>query len=216
MQTRKIPNKLQRLLSYVFPITLLKRKTKFQEIYVQLVEGKIQLNTNKANYSFGENHEAWEKILKIVKPSDNILILGFGGGTIATLLSNYNIKKITGIEIDAELLEIYNKYFSIKDENIKIITADAFKFVKDDNNYYDFILIDLFFEIYLPEELITENFLNNLMSLLRKGGKIVVNTLILDKKSRKQNYEFRKLLSEINLSWESYYIDKHEFFVLTK
>ncbi len=86
----------------------------------------------------------WKSTLKQIKDnSENILILGLGGGTLAKLLrKKYPKAKITGVEIDPIMIELGKKYLDLDKYNIdiKIVDANKFKIEK-----YDLLIVDTYF-----------------------------------------------------------------------
>ena len=118
----------------------------------------------------------WKKGLKNLLPKDflpqKILILGLGGGSNTNLVSHlYPNSSITAIEIDSQMVDIAQKYFRVtKNKNLKIVTADAEKFVNDlpaGRQVYDLILVDCFIGKYIPESLQTMAFIRKLSQISR-------------------------------------------------
>ena len=70
---------------------------------------------------------------------ESVLILGVAGGSVVqTLVTDFSFsKKITGIELDSEIIHIANSYFGLdKISNFKCLIQDAEQFVKTDKNQY--------------------------------------------------------------------------------
>lgn len=82
----------------------------------------------------------------INEATGNVLTYGLGLGYYAYMVSmKEDVKTVTIIEKDKEIIELFNKYilpqFKYKDK-IKIINMDAFEyFIKD--IYYDFVFVDI-------------------------------------------------------------------------
>lgn len=102
-----------------------------------------------------ENNREWmlitpNEIETMEKPineaTGNVLTYGLGLGYYAYMVSmKEDVKTVTIIEKDKEIIELFNKYilpqFKYKDK-IKIINMDAFEyFIKD--IYYDFVFVDI-------------------------------------------------------------------------
>ncbi|MFH0894245.1 MAG: hypothetical protein V2A54_07405, partial [Bacteroidota bacterium] len=89
-------------------------------LHVYCLRGKLQMNSVNANYSEGPLRTAFEvEFRKLDLPGRNIkntLILGFGAGSVASLLQEkFNIDcAITGVELDPEVIRLGEKYFKTK------------------------------------------------------------------------------------------------------
>jgi spermidine synthase len=180
----------KKILSYFYPITIYKEtSTISKSIEVTLYNGKMLLNTENTNYSFG----SLQSILKTglldigateISRMESVLILGVAGGSVMqTLVSDFSFsKKITGVELDQEIIHIANSYFNLdKIPNFKCVIADAEKFVQSDTNRYDLIIIDIFKDTEMPEFLFQDSFISNSKQLLNKNGYILFNTMHLNR-----------------------------------
>ncbi|WP_353079539.1 fused MFS/spermidine synthase [Flavobacterium sp.] len=160
-----------------------------KSIEVTLYNGKMLLNTKNTNYSFGSLQSILKKgLLEIgaaeINRMESILILGVAGGSVVqTLVNDFSFsKKITGIELDSEIIHIANSYFGLdKISNFKCFIQDAEQFVKTDKNQYDLLIIDIFKDTDMPEFLFQESFITNCKQLLNKNGYILFNTMHLYK-----------------------------------
>ena len=102
-----------------------------------------------------ENNREWmlitpNEIETMEKPineaTGNVLTYGLGLGYYAYMLSmKEDVKTVTIVEKDKEIIELFNKYilpqFRFKDK-IRIINMDAFEYFKK-NIYYDFVFVDI-------------------------------------------------------------------------
>lgn len=118
-------------------------------------------------------------------PKD-ILVVGLGGGTLPmtynSLLPDANI---TAIEIDESVSKVAKEYFGFKtSEKIKLVEKDARVFVKRavrNEQQFDLIVLDAFNGDYIPEHLMTKEFLEEVKSLLTDDGVLVSNTFSTSK-----------------------------------
>ncbi|CAN5297890.1 hypothetical protein BH10PAT1_BH10PAT1_2710 [soil metagenome] len=132
--------------------------------------------------SGGIVNKIWKEVLKKVlekKPVvQNVLILGFGGGTAAKLVSQYWVgSKITGIDIDSKIVELGKKYLGLKNKNMKIEIVDAMDFVKNEKKQYDLIIVDLYQGDKFPEKFEKIEFINDIKKVLIFDGIVVFNRL---------------------------------------
>jgi spermidine synthase len=81
-------------------------------------------------------------------PPKYILVLGLGGGTIVHLLRRFFPEShITCVELDKEHITIAKQFFVIPNDNVKVVHADAYEFLKGTINTdqkYDWIIDDVF------------------------------------------------------------------------
>jgi spermidine synthase len=130
-----------------------------------------------------------------IKNFENILILGVAGGSvIKTLVDELKFKgKITGVEIDKDIVEIANQYFKLDEiKNLELIVDDAFEFVLKTKEKYDLIIIDIFQDTTMPNFLFEDFFINRINFLLKEEGFILFNTMVISEKDRIRNLDYKK------------------------
>jgi spermidine synthase len=190
---------LKKIISYVFPIKIHEQKSAVSKsIEVTWANGELVMDSENANYSYG----SLQRILRIglknigfekIKPMKQALILGVAGGSvIKTLVDEIEFKgKITGVEIDPEIIKIANNYFELdKIKNLEIIIADAFEFVLKTQKKYDLIIIDIFQDTKMPSFLFEHFFTDRICALLEKGGFVLFNTMILNVNENLRNQKY--------------------------
>jgi spermidine synthase len=122
------------------------------------------------------------------------LVLGVAGGSvIKTLVDEIKFKgKITGVEIDANVIDIANRYFELdKIQNLEIVIDDAFEFVLKTKLKYDLIIIDIFEDTSMPNFLFQDFFINRINSLLNLNGFILFNTMVINKIEEERNLIYK-------------------------
>jgi spermidine synthase len=195
---------MQRLLSYLIPIKIFKKKSARSKIIeVTWANGELVLDSQNTNYSYGSLQRILRYGLrnigyKAILNMEHILLLGVAGGSvIKTLVDEIEFKgKITGVEIDAEMIQIANEYFNLNQiKQLEIIIDDAFEFVLKTKNQYDLIIIDVFEDIKMPNFLFERFFSDRICSLLKRKGFVLFNTMILDETHNVRN---RNYMNEIN------------------
>ncbi len=110
-----------------------------------------------------------------------ILIIGLGGGTMSnTLHQLLPDSDIDNVEIDPSVIKVARQYFGfLENEQIKTYSQDGRVFVKRallKKQQYDWIILDAFNGDYIPEHLMTKEFLEEIKSLLSKEGILTANT----------------------------------------
>jgi spermidine synthase len=74
-----------------------------------------------------------------------ILSLGVGGGAaIQAINSLFDIRSITGVDLDKTHLQIAKRFFNCKASNIQLVHANAVDFISESKESYDLIIEDLF------------------------------------------------------------------------
>ncbi len=136
-------------------------------------------------------HKVWGRLATypLRKKKDlTVLLLGFGGGTVAHLIArNLNPRKMIGVEIDPVIVDLGQKYFSTgKIRNLEIIVEDAKSFVDRTEEKFDFIVIDTFKGRFFPKFVETPSFLAKIKGILSGDGVLVFNRIFLQSDSRKR------------------------------
>jgi spermidine synthase len=193
---------IKKIFSYLIPIKIYQSKSSLSKsIEVTWANGELVLDSENANYSYG----SLQRILRIglknigyekIALMEHILVLGVAGGSvIKTLVDEIKFKgKITGVEIDSDIITVANKYFALdKIPQLDIVIEDAFEFVLKTKNKYDLIIIDVFQDTTMPNFLFETFFINRVCFLLRSRGFILFNTMLLNET---QNIRNQKYVSE--------------------
>lgn len=195
---------LHKLLSYIIPVKIFKVKSKISKtIEIAWVNGELVMDSENTNYSYGSLQRILRRGLRhigfdTVAKMNQVLVLGIGGGSvIKTLVNEIHFEgQITGVDIDAEVIQIANKFFELdKIQNLKIIIDDAFDFVLKAKDRYDLIIIDIFQDMNMPNFLFEQYFFNRLTLLLQSKGYILFNTMSLTEEHRLRNQNFIRELS---------------------
>ncbi len=110
-----------------------------------------------------------------------ILVIGLGGGSLPRLMQKlFPQASIDSVEIDPAVIEVAEKYFSFEARpSDKVVARDGRVFVKRallQGQTYDFILLDAFTGDYIPEHMMTREYLQECSQLLAEGGVLVANT----------------------------------------
>lgn len=112
---------------------------------------------------------------------NDVLIIGLGGGTMSnTLHELYPNANITNVEIDPAVIKVARKYFDfIENDKVTTVAQDGRIFIKRaklKNQKYDLIILDAFNGDYIPEHLMTKEFLSEVKSVLTNNGLVAANT----------------------------------------
>lgn len=201
---------LKRLLSYLYPIRILRKPSDVsQSLELTYVNGKLLLDSENANYSYGSLQRVlffglqqigFEKIREM----NDVLVLGVAGGSVIESLDEIKFRgRITGVEIDAEVIEIARKYYNLdRFSNLEIVVADASEFMRSNRKKYDLIIIDVFTDRNMPMFLYDEDFVDSVLSSLQTNGFILFNTIVLDDMMQQLNNQYCAHVRSRNYSFE--------------
>jgi spermidine synthase len=123
-------------------------------------------------------------VLSTLMIQDNpqrILIVGLGGGTLVhtynTLFPN---AEILVSEIDGAVVNVAERYFDFRQtDKIKAEAVDARVHIKRAGlrgEKFDLVILDAFNGEYIPEHLLTREFLEEVKLLLPENGMVIANT----------------------------------------
>lgn len=111
----------------------------------------------------------------------SVLIIGLGGGTLPRALRQVLPSvHIDVVEIDPAVVRVANRYFDFAaGDRTRVIESDGRVYVKRaqrTGQRYDLIMLDAFDHEYIPEHLLTREFLQEVKSLLTPQGVLAANT----------------------------------------
>ena len=195
---------LRYLTSFLTPVKVEQREgllTPRLEIY--LSRGRYVLDAVHVNYSFGGLatvfREAFSQFDIRERDIGNALILGFGAGSVASILCEEYKKAVdlTGVEKDPVVIDLAKKYFRIERyKSLSLYVEDAGAFVQRCDQQFDLIVVDVFVGAEIPQQFKQEKFLTRLGRLLAPGGISFFNVAIYNQAVRTEGQDlFRKMES---------------------
>jgi spermidine synthase len=144
--------------------------------------GRQTCMNTKAPERFVMNYTQMMMSALFVNPQPrSILIVGLGGGTLPRALAQVlPAAKIDVVEIDPAVVRVAKRFFLFApDARTSVIEADGRVFVKRalrEQRQYDLIMLDAFDHEYIPEHLLTKEFLEEIEALLSPQGVLAANT----------------------------------------
>lgn len=189
----------KRLLSYFLPVKIHHQKSEISSsLEVTWNYGELVLDSKNTNYSYGSLQRILRKgLLRIgtdnILAMNHVLVLGVAGGSVVrTLVDELKFSgRITGVEIDPEVVALSNKFFGLdKIANFEIIIDDAFEFVLKTRDKYDLIIVDIFQDTTMPNFLFEKFFTDRLAFLLKPKGYILFNTMTLTDLHEQRNRQY--------------------------
>jgi spermidine synthase len=117
-----------------------------------------------------------------LKPDPHdVLVIGLGGGTLPrTLAKLLPQSAVDVVEIDPAVVRVAQQYFDFHaDARMKVVEQDGRAYVRATlrtSKRYDLIMLDAYEHQYIPEHMLTREFLTEVRSLLQPGGIVAANT----------------------------------------
>ncbi|WP_418262967.1 spermidine synthase [Flavobacterium faecale] len=214
----------KKILSYFTPVSIhTEKSTVSKSLDINWNNGELVIDSENTNYSYGHLQHFLKLGLEAigfekVKAMKQVLVLGVAGASVVrTLIDDVQYEgKITGVEIDANIIKLANKYFNInKIPQLEIVIDDAFEFVFKTKVKYDLIIVDLFQDIQMPSFVYEIHFRDRICLLLEKNGCILFNTMPLDKKQNLLNETYISSFNKENFTIKSLpRVEKHNELIL--
>ena len=110
-----------------------------------------------------------------------VLVIGLGGGTLPDALQRlYPDIDMDVVEVDAAVIRVAQKYFDFRPgPNVHVVEEDGRVFVKRAGRTgakYDLVLLDAFDHEYIPEHMLTREFLQEVKGVMQPDGVLAANT----------------------------------------
>ena len=116
----------------------------------------------------------------------SVLIIGLGGGTLPrTLAKLLPAASIDTVEIDPSVVKVAKQFFNFtSSERLNVFEEDGRAYVRRAvraGKHYDLIMLDAYDSEYIPEHLLTREFLQEVKSLMAPGAVLAANTFSASK-----------------------------------
>lgn len=144
---------------------------------IRTAQSGIPLDNND-QMLFGYN----QRFIELVDQLDgtlNILVIGGGVLTLPSKLMSKNRNyKIDVVEPNIELIDIAKRYFSLKDQpKLSIYSTDGVSYLKSSKLKYDLVIVDVFHEDKIPEDILSLDFINLLSRAIKTNGMVAMNII---------------------------------------
>ncbi len=130
--------------------------------------------------SGGVVERIWKDVVKKINGDfSKILILGFGGGSVARILrKRFKDSKIFGVEIDPLMVEMGEKYLGAANVGAKVYVEDAYAWLsRNKGKKFDLIVVDVYQGGTFPGGFESDNFLDLIKLFLSENGILIFNRL---------------------------------------
>ncbi len=135
-----------------------------------------------------------------------ILIVGLGGGTLPEAYHKlFPEAEILVTEIDAAVFRVAREYFDFEEnDQVRVDIIDSRVHIKRAGlrgEQFDLVILDAFNGEYIPEHLMTEEFLQEVKALLPEHGMVVANTFSNSRLYDAESVTYQRVFGEFfNLS----------------
>jgi predicted membrane-bound spermidine synthase len=175
----------KKVLSYVIDVPVESTSSEYNDaLFLKLSRGRYQLCTPDAIYSWADKYDNYALSFSTMEldrfHNADVLILGFGLGSIPYMLENNFDKKYsyTGVDIDPEVIRLAGKYvLSELKSPVTLIQADAMQYLMSSTLKFDIIASDIFINDSIPDQYLSENYFNTVKNRLLKHGVFMMNML---------------------------------------
>ncbi|MFN3875501.1 MAG: spermidine synthase [Flavobacteriales bacterium] len=176
---------MRRLFSWIWPIVQERAEGRHGPIEARWENGRLVLNTPRANQSLGSLHRVWRQVFAWVglrkTPPANVLLLGLGAGSVPRIL-RHELRlpcPITAIEIDPAVIAMGRRLFGLGAiADLEVIEGDAIVAIHALRQRYELVLVDLFDDADLARGIDTAGFARALRD--RCAGMLCFNTMAHD------------------------------------
>jgi spermidine synthase len=130
-----------------------------------------------------------------------ILIIGLGGGSLPRALAKAVPEAaVDVVDIDPAVVRVARQYFSfVPGPHTEVFEEDGRVFVRHalrEGRSYDLILLDAYDHEYIPEHLLTREFLLEVKRLLQPGGVVAANTFSGSRLYDSESVTYRAVFGE--------------------
>ncbi len=120
-------------------------------------------------------------VLYVQPQPRRILVIGLGAGTLPMAFRRlYPDAQIDAVDLDPSVVKIARKYFGFRtDGHVHAYVDDGRMFVRKQGRagvHYDVIIVDAFDKDYIPEHLLSVEFLQQVKAIMAPGGVLAANT----------------------------------------
>lgn len=108
---------------------------------------------------------------------EDVLIIGLGTGTVSKLYNQVygDRTHIDGVEIDPQIIDIGRDMFDMNEPNLNAVAEDGRYFLRRTDRAYDVVMVDAYRQPYIPFQLTTTEFFEEIQDHLEDDGIVALN-----------------------------------------
>ena len=168
------------------------------------MDGAYHLNARGVNYSGGGLKIVFSNVFRKKHFEryniQSVLLLGLGGGDVVSILSEEYGKtpRIVGIEGDAAILELGEKYFHLsRFPHLEPVHSEAMEFLRNCQEKFDMVIIDLFVDNEVPKQFQTKEFAEMVQRVTNPRSLVIFNKMIYKKELKSEMIEIEQRFREV-------------------
>lgn len=156
---------------------------------LNLINGRLRLDSRDANYSYGQLQKVLETGLShIWNPAwQRVLVLGLGGGcVVVSLRKKFGFRGIIDtVEADPVCLNLAKETFFILDnfQPLNVYLNRAEDFIFNTQLKWDCIIMDVFINNSVPATCLNTDFILKLIQCLNPIGTALINIILPEEKT---------------------------------
>ncbi len=216
---------LPRVVSGAGPKLLGSVDMKRREIVIQQDNkgGGVSYREGGAHHSVADRHGVSlaayiHALYGVVRQSGarHVLMIGCGGGTLATMLNRPPLLKQKGVAVtlvdnDPLSFRIARTYFHLP-ETVSCEIGDGAAFLRRTKDRYDAIILDAYAGGRVPRHLVTARFFGLVKARLARGGLFAMNVIVRDDDDRAADriaYRLKEAFGQVRLLDEDGEVDRN-------
>jgi predicted membrane-bound spermidine synthase len=168
-------------------------ETESSDNYIQVVQDgsafELSLNEGHATHSIYDPADPltrgpWDYFMvaplfnRLEGPAsiERALLIGLAGGTVSKqITAAYGPVPIDGVEIDPAIAEVGREWFAMTEPNLNVIIEDGRYVLRTSDEQYSLIGVDAYKQPYIPFQLTTQEFFQEVHDRLDPNGVAVIN-----------------------------------------
>ncbi|WP_010243594.1 polyamine aminopropyltransferase [Acetivibrio cellulolyticus] len=163
-------------------------KTEFQDLALIETEqfGRMLVLDGTVQTTIGDEFVYHEMITHVPlfthKNPKKVLVIGGGdGGAIREIIKHPSVEKAVLCEIDGRVIEVSKEYLpeiscALSDKRVEVLVADGIKYVQDNKNEFDVIMVDSTDPVGPAVGLFAVDFYKAIYDALKEDGIFVAQT----------------------------------------
>lgn len=132
---------------------------------------------------------------------ESVLVIGLGGGSIPMAFADlFPEARIDVVEVDEAVVRVAEEFFGFAETgNMRVVVEDGRPFIKRAGLRgirYDYIVLDAFSGDYIPEHMLTMEFLEEVKTIMTEDSVLVANTFSTSRLYDHESVTYQRVFNE--------------------
>lgn len=132
---------------------------------------------------------------------ESVLVIGLGGGSIPMAFADlFPNARIDVVEVDDAVVQVAKDFFAFAEtDNMRVVVEDGRPFIKRAGLRgvtYDYIVLDAFSGDYIPEHMLTREFLEEVKAIMTDNSVLVANTFSTSRLYDHESVTYQRVFNE--------------------